>query len=67
MGIHQKYACLLYYPYQNLHFTWGFHGVIIWQLDLQLPMQSVPITSNVVSLNPTQSKQDYVKKIVNDL
>ena len=28
--------------------------VIIWSLDLQLPMQSVPITTNVVSLNPTQ-------------
>jgi hypothetical protein len=27
--------------------------VIIWQLDLQLPMQSVPITTNVESLNPT--------------
>ena len=28
--------------------------VIVWQLDLQLPMQSVPITTNVMSLNPTQ-------------
>jgi hypothetical protein len=28
--------------------------VIVWSLDLQLPMQSVPITTNVVSLNPTQ-------------
>jgi hypothetical protein len=28
--------------------------VIIWYLDLQLPMQSVPITINVVSLNPAQ-------------
>jgi hypothetical protein len=26
--------------------------VIIWELDLQLPMQSVPITTTVVSLNP---------------
>jgi hypothetical protein len=26
--------------------------VIIWQLDFQLPVQSVPITTKVVSLNP---------------
>jgi hypothetical protein len=28
--------------------------VIVWQ-DLQLPMQSVPITTNVVSSNPVQA------------
>ena len=28
--------------------------VIIWWLDLQLPMQSVPITTKVVSSNPSQ-------------
>ena len=28
-------------------------AVIVWQLDLQLPVQSVPITTNVVSSNPT--------------
>jgi hypothetical protein len=26
--------------------------VIVWLLDLQLPMQSVPITTNVVGSNP---------------
>jgi hypothetical protein len=26
--------------------------VILWYLDLQLPVQSVPVTTNVVSLNP---------------
>jgi hypothetical protein len=30
--------------------------MIVWQLDLQLPMQSVPITSNVVSSNQTQER-----------
>jgi hypothetical protein len=32
--------------------------VVIWcmQLDLQLHMQSVPITINIVSLNPTQER-----------
>ena len=29
-------------------------AMIIWQLDLQLPMQSVPITTDVVSLNLDQ-------------
>ena len=30
--------------------------MIAWQLDLQLHMQSVPITTNVVSSNPTQAR-----------
>jgi hypothetical protein len=30
--------------------------VIVWKLDLQLPMQSVHITTNVVSSNPTQAR-----------
>ena len=31
-------------------------GVIVWQLDLQLPMQSVLITTDVVSSNPVHDK-----------
>ena len=31
-------------------------AVIVWQLDLQLPMQSVRVTTNVVSSNPTQGE-----------
>ena len=30
--------------------------VMVWWLDFQLPMQSMPITTNVVSLNPAQAK-----------
>jgi hypothetical protein len=30
--------------------------VIIWELDLLLSMQSVPITTNVVSLNPANGE-----------
>jgi hypothetical protein len=30
---------------------WPGVVVIIWYLDLQLPVQSVPITTNIVSLN----------------
>jgi hypothetical protein len=29
--------------------------VIVWWLDLQLSMQSLPITTNVVSSNPLQA------------
>jgi hypothetical protein len=30
--------------------------IIIWKLDLQLPVHSVPITTNVVSSNPAQAR-----------
>ena len=46
--------------------------MITWWLDLQLPMQSVPISSNIVGLNPAHSKvhsmQHYAKmKFISDL
>ena len=45
--------------------------VIVWQLDLQLPRQSVTITANVVSSNPTHcevySIQHYVIKYISHL
>ena len=37
------------------------------RMDLQLPMQQIPITINVVSSNPTQGIQHYVIKFVSDL
>jgi len=40
-------------------------------MDEQLPVQSVPITTKVVSSNPVHDEvysiQNYVKKIVSDL
>ena len=30
--------------------------MIVWQLDLQLPMQSLPITTNIVNSNPDHGK-----------
>jgi hypothetical protein len=46
-------------------------AVIVWYLDLNLPIQSVPVTINVVSLNPAHGKvysiQHYVIKFVSDL
>jgi len=45
--------------------------VIVWQLDLQLPMISVPITTKVASLNPANGEvyliKHYVIKVVIDL
>ena len=43
--------------------------VIVWWLDLKLPMQSMPITTKVVSSNPAHGEvytiQHYVIKFVN--
>ena len=39
--------------------------VLVWYLDLQLSMQSVHITTNVVTSNPAQAM--YVIKFVSDL
>jgi len=45
--------------------------VITWLLDLQLPMQSVSITTNVASSNPAHgevySMQHYVMKFVRQI
>ena len=45
--------------------------MIVWQLDLQLPMQLVLVTTKVVSSNPSHGKvylkQHYVIKFVSDL
>jgi hypothetical protein len=44
---------------------------LLWSLDLQLPVQSVPITTEVVSSNPAHGEvysiQHYVIKFVCDL
>jgi hypothetical protein len=53
----------------------GIHVVVYlgrrWSLDLQLSVQSVPITTNVASSNPVhgevKSIQHYVIKFVSDL
>ena len=45
----------------NVYASWDISNsiigaivMIVWQLDLQLPMQSVPITTDVVSSNIDQ-------------
>jgi hypothetical protein len=45
--------------------------MILWKLDLQLPVQSAPITTTVVSSNPVNDEvysiQHYVIQFVSDL
>ena len=45
--------------------------VIVWQLDLPLPLQSVPVTTNVASSIPAHGEvswiQHYMIKCVSDL
>jgi hypothetical protein len=45
--------------------------MIVWYLDLQLPVQSVPVTTKVVSSNPVHcemfSIQHYAIKFFSDL
>ena len=45
--------------------------MIVWWLDLELPMQSLSIITNVVSSNPAHGEvytmQLYLKMLVSDL
>ena len=63
--------CMLAYYKQIFISLRKFVVVIVWQLDLQLPMQSVPITTEVVTSNPAHvevySIQHYVIKFVSAL
>ena len=46
-------------------------AVIAWLLDLELPVQSVPITTKIVNSNPAHGEvysiQHYAIKFVSDL
>ena len=71
-----SYLCYLYlftYSGDQYIFTISVAGVvvvIVWQLDLQLPVHSVSITTKVVSSNPfhgeVYSIQHYMIKFVSD-
>jgi hypothetical protein len=56
--------------FNNILNTFSETVVIVW-LDLQLPIQSVPITTKVVSSNPVHGEvysiQHYLIKFVSDL
>jgi hypothetical protein len=59
---------LILVPIQNLG---AVVVVIVWSLDLQPHVQSVPVTTKVVSSNPVHDEvysiQHYVIKFVSDL
>ena len=58
----------LHLPMQSLLTATGAVVVmIVWWLDLQLPMQSEHITTKVMSLNPAQSIHHCVITFVSDL
>ena len=63
---------LVIHIFQNKYPKRSLDGIVVaWWLDLQLHMQSVPITTKVVSSNPAHGEvhsiQPYVIKFVNDL
>jgi hypothetical protein len=55
----------------NLLFAGAVVAVIEWELDIQIHVQSVPITTNVVSSNPAHGEvysiQHYVISFVSDV
>ena len=60
------------FTHQNIRIDTGaVEAVIEWQLDLQLPVQSVPIATKGVSSNPVHgevySVKHYVIKFVSEL
>ena len=61
-GMKNKCTDLIMYPLHK--YSSAIMAMIVWQLDLQLLVQSVPITTKVVSLNPIHGKvysiQHYV-------
>ena len=67
-----SHVCLLPLYYNCFPvFSWAFVDVIVRQLDLQLPVQWEPITTNVVSSNAVHDEvhsiQHYVIMVVSDL
>jgi hypothetical protein len=51
-GVHIFFYLYTFIVKANVMIVVAVMVVIVWYLDLQLPMLSVPIATNVVSLNP---------------
>ena len=54
---HSKCSC-------NMYMSWAILVVIIWWIDLRLPLQSVPIITKVVSENPAHGEVHMMHKYV---
>ena len=69
LQVHSSVVLLMFSVYLQVH-SKAVMCVILLQLHLQLPEQSVPITTNVVSSNPAHGEVysiHYVIKFVSDL
>jgi hypothetical protein len=71
MGSFVKYFTDDLFRLLNIHYAFFYIYsrkavvvVIIWQLDLQLPVRSVPITTKVVSSNPAHSEMYSIQHYV---
>jgi hypothetical protein len=56
MHIHYNLIIAFLCAFELLYFIRDIMVLIIWLLDLQLPLQSVPITTKVVSLSPAHGE-----------
>jgi hypothetical protein len=65
--VSHKFVVRHHVYFQNVYIYWG--AVVV--VDLQLPVQSMYITTKIVSSNPVHDRvysiQHYVIKFVNDL
>ena len=55
-SVSRRLNILYMYTFRDFLLQMGRHGRIIWLLDLQLAVQSLLITANAVSSNPTQAR-----------
>jgi hypothetical protein len=62
-------TCLAHIDVKSMYpiSIWGRRGRHIMVFRLQLPMQSVPITTKVVSSNPSHGKVYSIQQFVHDL
>ena len=61
--LYTYYYCRCFLIFTSLKTIGAVVIVIMWLLDLQLPVQSVAITTNVESLNPTHGEVYLCDKV----
>jgi hypothetical protein len=52
----RTFNCVVYYASANIYSNGIVVVVIVWQLDLQLHLHSMPITTTVMCSNPAQAR-----------
>ena len=70
-NIYMASYCIHVAYFEYLKYRGAVVVLIVWWLDLQLPMQSIPINTKIMCSNSAHGdvylKQLYVRKFVNDL